>query len=347
MELQALRALRHPFIVKLRELIRSQYDGSLYYVFEYIDSDLCRLLKDHSSGLPEMHAADLMRQLFTGMVHMHQHNFFHRDIKPENILLDIATGSIRIADFGQARSLRARPPFTEYVGTRWYRSPECLLNDRTYSSPVDIWACGLIFAELLRGSPVFCGTSSIDQLYRIFTVLGHPLHDWPDFARLAQALRFRVPDRNGCGLIRVVPASLSPQCLAILTEVLNINPRRRPFAKKCLDNAFFSQLPSLDLDRLDTHRSRSSAMPEDKIDDKSLLLTMGTAASLESCGNTTVAEVAIDLDLDVDLDAELDAILGDGGGVGNSYSSNSAVGYLSHDVGGGEETSPFGSGAPR
>jgi len=323
-ELQALKALRHPFIVRLKELIRSQWDGSLYYIFEFLDSDLCRLLKDFPGGLEEMRAAELTRQHFAGLTHMHQHNFFHRDIKPENILLDVTTETIRIADLGQARSLRARPPFTDYVGTRWYRAPECLLRDRTYSSPVDIWASGLIFAELLRGSPMFCGTSTIDQLYKIFTVLGHPLHDWPDFAKLASALRFRVPDRNGCGISRVLPANISPQCNTFLAEMLSINPRRRPFARKCLENPYFSMLPAMDLDRLDTHRSRASTKhlyeTDKMMEDKSPRgrsvsdYISNSTRTLSASVNNTVAEAATDLD----LDAELDAILGDGGGASSS-----------------------------
>lgn len=317
-ELQALKALRHPFIVRLKELIRSQWDGSLYYIFEFLDSDLCRLLKDFPGGLEEMRAAELTRQHFAGLAHMHQHNFFHRDIKPENILLDVTTETIRIADLGQARSLRARPPFTDYVGTRWYRAPECLLRDRTYSSPVDIWASGLIFAELLRGSPMFCGTSTIDQLYKIFTVLGHPLHDWPDFAKLASALRFRVPDRNGCGISRVLPANISPQCHTFLAEMLSINPRRRPFARKCLENSYFSQLPPLDLDRMDTHRSRTSTKhlyeTDKMMEDRSPRGIIANSTRTLSALTNTLAETATDLD----LDAELDAILGDGGGASSS-----------------------------
>lgn len=312
-ELQALKALRHPFIVRLRELIRSSWDGSLYYIFEFLDSDLCRLLKEHTSGLEELRCAALVRQLFTGLAHMHQHNFFHRDMKPENVLLDAASETIRIADLGQARSLRARPPFTDYVGTRWYRAPECLLRDRSYSSPVDIWAGGLIFAELLRGSPLFCGTSTIDQLYKIFQVLHHPTTDWPDLVRLAQAVRFRVPDRNGCGVIRCVPPTATPQVHGVLTEILELNPRRRPTARKLLDHSFFSTLPplSLDVDRLDTHRSRASshvAMPEGTEEEK-LDEYPGVDDTPASGAEATVA-----VPDDVDLDAELDAILGEGGG---------------------------------
>mmetsp|Transcript_61271 Transcript_61271/g.171327 ORF Transcript_61271/g.171327 Transcript_61271/m.171327 type:complete len:615 (-) Transcript_61271:166-2010(-) len=305
-ELQALKVLRHPFIVRLRELIRNQWDGTLYYIFEFIDSDLSRLLREHPNGLEELRSAELSRQLFAGLAYMHQRNFFHRDLKPENVLLETARDTIRIADLGQARSLRARPPFTDYVGTRWYRAPECLLRDPGYSSPVDIWASGLICGELLRGSALFCGTSTIDQLYKIFTVLGQPLADWPDFARLAQAVRFRAPDRNGVGVARVLPRT-SPQAPAFLTEVLALNPRRRPLARKCLDHAFFAQLAALDIERLDTHRSKTSDRPSDEPPE-------GGPASdtvptdVEAAGTTQESpEFGADLD---DLDAELEKILG-------------------------------------
>lgn len=44
--------------------------------------------------------------------------FFHRDLKPENLL---CTGAdcCKIADFGLAREIRSRPPYTDYVSTRW------------------------------------------------------------------------------------------------------------------------------------------------------------------------------------------------------------------------------------
>jgi serine/threonine protein kinase len=305
-ELQALRSLRHPYIVRLRELLRNQRDGSLYYVFEFIDSDLCWLMKENADGLEESRAAELARQLFAGIAHMHQHGFFHRDLKPENVLLESTKETIRVADLGQARSLRARPPFTDYVGTRWYRAPECLLRDRGYSSPVDVWASGLIFAELMRGSPLFCGTSTVDQLFKIFSVLGQgqALADWPEFAKLANALRFKVPQQVGCGLGQMVPRA-SPQAVSVITEILNLNPRRRILAKRVLEHPYFAQLAGEM--QLDTHRSHVSSVPADddgKRDEEPL-----TSARQEPSHFTAVAaDTTSDL---VDLDAELDAILGD------------------------------------
>jgi len=248
-ELQALRVLRHPFIVRLRELLRSQDDGSLYYIFEYIDSDLLRFVKAHPDGATEDHACLLTRQLLSGLAHMHQHGFFHRDIKPENILLNPEEGTIRIADFGASRSLRARPPFTDYVGTRWYRAPECLLGTRTYSSPVDVWACGLVFAELLRGSPLFTGQSSIDQLHRIFHVLGwpdaSPNGDWPEYASMVEgmAVRLKTPHGHayGCGIDRIL-VKATPAAHAVLTEMLLVmNPRRRSSARRCIEHTVFAE----------------------------------------------------------------------------------------------------------
>eukprot|EP00927_Polykrikos_kofoidii_P054868 TRINITY_DN49219_c0_g1_i1.p1 TRINITY_DN49219_c0_g1~~TRINITY_DN49219_c0_g1_i1.p1 ORF type:complete len:926 (-),score=159.32 TRINITY_DN49219_c0_g1_i1:319-3096(-) len=255
-ELQALRALRHPFIVRLRELLRSPKDGSLYYIFEFVDGDLCRMMRPYPKGLDEERAGILFRQLLVGLAHMHQHGFFHRDVKPENVLYNPVEETVRLADFGEARSLRARPPFTDYVGTRWYRAPECLLRDRSYSSPVDIWASGLIFAELLRGTPVFCGTSSTDQLYKILAVLGVPQEtEFPTFSRMTSNIRFRVPTQKGCGLSRVLPSRTSPQAQALIDQILVMNPRSRPLGRKCLEHSFFGMLPPLDLERSESRRS--------------------------------------------------------------------------------------------
>jgi len=324
MELQALKALRHEFIVRLRELIRSQQDGSLYFVFEFLDSDLGQLIRRNPRGVEERLSMELARQLFAGLAHMHQMNFLHRDLKPENVLLDSSQKTIRIADMGQARSLRSRPPFTDYVGTRWYRAPECLLRDRSYSSPVDVWGAGLIFAELLRGTPLFCGTSSLDQLYKIFVVLGPPGKDWPEFLRLTSAIRFKTPGGAGCGLERVLP-NVAPFLQAFIGEVLVSNPRRRPVARRCLEHSVFAQLPPLGAERPDSRTSMPGCDEDEALPPGPGTANPGAASSGEppgreadaspvSAGLATAPAAAATVDLastfDVDLDAELDKILG-------------------------------------
>jgi serine/threonine protein kinase len=59
----------------------------------------------------------MLLQLASALAHMHKNGFFHRDLKPENLLL--AGGVLKVCDFGLAREIRSRPPFTDYVSTRW------------------------------------------------------------------------------------------------------------------------------------------------------------------------------------------------------------------------------------
>jgi len=331
-ELQALKALRHPFIVRLRELLRSPDDGSLYYIFEYVNSDLLRFVKEHPKGATEGKACELTRQLLAGLSYMHQLGFFHRDIKPENILYNAQQGTVRLADFGASRSLRARPPFTEYVGTRWYRAPEALLGCRTYSSPVDIWAAGLVFAELLRGSPLFMGQSTVDQLHRIFQVFGKPdtspSGEWPELSDLLQAMgvRLRVPPGKGCGLERILGVASAPLQAMLAETLLVLNPRRRASARRCVEHAIFAgcvkhadesspvgieERETVTADNVASSRptsihSRPDAKQEKVGEDGCEPVTVPTPPP----AYTPRPEGQGTLNVDVDIDDELDKILG-------------------------------------
>lgn len=112
-------------------------------------------------------------KIFQGLAFMHRHGFFHRDMKPENLLCS-GPELVKIADFGLARETRSRPPYTDYVSTRWYRAPEVLLHSINYNTPIDLWAVGCIMAELYTFRPLFPGTSEIDQIFKICSVLGTP-----------------------------------------------------------------------------------------------------------------------------------------------------------------------------
>ena len=71
-----------------------------------------------------------------------------------------------------AKEVRSKPPFTDYVSTRWYRSPEVILKSKNYNSPIDIFAVGAIMAELYNNKPLFPGKSEYDQLKKICEILG-------------------------------------------------------------------------------------------------------------------------------------------------------------------------------
>ena len=113
-----------------------------------------------------------MYQLIKAMDHMHRNGIFHRDIKPENIL--IMDECLKLADFGSCRGIYSKPPYTEYISTRWYRAPECLLTDGFYNYKMDMWGVGCVFFEIVSLFPLFPGTSELDQIAKIHDVIGTP-----------------------------------------------------------------------------------------------------------------------------------------------------------------------------
>ncbi|CAO3628449.1 unnamed protein product [Mucor fragilis] len=170
----------HINIVQLYDSFLSPTTSDLSFIMEYMDGgnlyQLMRERRHHSLPFNHCELRNILHQILSAVSHIHSHQVFHRDMKPENLLLDYSIGRpiIKLADFGLARELKSKPPYTEYVSTRWYRAPEVLLRSTEYSAPVDLWAIGAIFAELITLEPLFPGESEIDQIYRICEILGSP-----------------------------------------------------------------------------------------------------------------------------------------------------------------------------
>lgn len=147
--------------------------------------------------------------------------------------------TVKVADFGLAREIRSRPPYTDYVSTRWYRAPEVLMRSTHYNSPIDTWACGCIMAELFALGALFPGTSEADQVYKICSVLGTPTAEtWPEGLKLAAQMGFRYPPFVPTPLAQLVP-NASYEALALLSDLLQFDPYRRPTASQSLQYPFF------------------------------------------------------------------------------------------------------------
>lgn len=91
-------------------------------------------------------------------------------------------GNVKLADFGLARAFGLPvKTYTHEVVTLWYRAPEILLGAKEYSTPIDIWSIGCIFAEMAQRKALFIGDSEIDQIFKIFSVQGTPNDNyWPE-----------------------------------------------------------------------------------------------------------------------------------------------------------------------
>uniref|UniRef100_A0AC35TS82 Protein kinase domain-containing protein n=1 Tax=Rhabditophanes sp. KR3021 TaxID=114890 RepID=A0AC35TS82_9BILA len=170
-EVKCLKKLSHPNIIKLKEVLRE--NEILYFIFEFMNENLYELMKDRDRVMHENIIRNIIYQILQGLSYMHKNGYFHRDMKPENIMCN-GPELIKIADFGLAREVRSRPPFTDYVSTRWYRAPEILLRSLNYNSPIDLFAVGCIMAELYVLRPLFPGTSELDQIFKILTIMGTP-----------------------------------------------------------------------------------------------------------------------------------------------------------------------------
>lgn len=240
--------------------------------------------------------ATIFYQIVAGLLHMHTSGYFHRDMKPENILVTtiglfdytsvspvpLPNGSvendvvtiIKLADFGLAREIKSKPPYTDYVSTRWYRAPEILMLSKDYSCAVDMWALGTIMAELVNLVPLFPGADHLDQITKICEILGDPGDQygmdslnlpvgggpWPKGMKMARAVGYEYPKvcfiklvdmftclicdrlqfqpKNFYSLFaETVPISL----INCIRALLRYDADKRLTSKKCLDHAYVNE----------------------------------------------------------------------------------------------------------
>ncbi|KYQ91210.1 putative protein serine/threonine kinase [Tieghemostelium lacteum] len=234
-EIKVLRELNHPNIVKLKDVILEGND--LFLVFEYLENNLYEIIKDRSKLLPESKIRNIIYQIIQALHSMHQHNYFHRDLKPENILL--LNETVKLADFGLAREIQSKPPFTDYISTRWYRAPEVLLRSTQYNAQIDIWAIGAIMAELYSLKPLFPGSSEIDQLFKICSVLGSPTpQTWNDGIKLAGSMNFKFPHMSPNSLSNLLP-NASTDAIDLMYELLKYDPTKRLSTASALNHPYF------------------------------------------------------------------------------------------------------------
>lgn len=239
-EISLLKELEHNNIVRLIEVIHSE--SKLFLVFEYIDQDLKKFMDLHGP-IPEENAKRILYQLFSGVEFCHSHRVLHRDLKPQNLLIGMQGEHqvIKLADFGLARAFGIPVrTYTHEVVTLWYRAPEILLGAKQYACPVDIWSIGCIFAEMVTKRPLFPGDSEIDELFRIFRVLGTPTEEvWPGVTSL-QDYKINFPKWVAQPLAEFFPM-LSPNAISILQCSLTYDPSRRISARAAMQHPLFTQ----------------------------------------------------------------------------------------------------------
>ena len=239
-EVKMLKLLRQENIVQLREAFRRK--GKLYLVFEFVERNLLEVLEESSNGIGEDMVRSYIYQLCKAIEYCHRQDVVHRDIKPENLL--ISTGhELKLCDFGFARIMPKGGPMTDYVATRWYRSPELLLGS-PYSKGVDIWAIGCIMGELTDGQPLFPGENEVDQLYLIQKTLGPLTSDqYEAFQKNPRFLGLKFPEIGRPeALEKRYMGKLSRVALNFMKSLLKMDSKQRLTAAETLQHPYFDQI---------------------------------------------------------------------------------------------------------
>lgn len=221
-------------------------------------------------------------QILKGLCCIHHQGFIHRNIKPDNIFIN-RNGDIKIGDFGLSRLITVpHIPYTpedpkdrERSGREarrlWYRAPELLLRKTIYSFEIDIWSFGCLLAELAQNEPLFNGETEIEQLFKIFRLIGSPndsnwnsVSDNLDFRlsfpkwengyfsyvcynEQSQEYQFLhkllVPSREKAfKKLQALGDILGGDGLDLLWNCLMLNPQLRPHASVLLNHQFFDEI---------------------------------------------------------------------------------------------------------
>ncbi|KAI9221510.1 protein serine/threonine kinase [Blastocladiella britannica] len=242
-EISLLKELKQTNIVRLYDVLHT--DKKLTLVFEFMDSDLKKYLDANAGDLDSAVVRQFMYQLLKGIAFCHEHRVLHRDLKPQNLLIN-KKGELKLADFGLARAFGI--PVRSYsneVVTLWYRAPDVLMGSRQYSTSIDIWSAGCIFAEMSTGRPLFPGSSVPDQLLRIFKLVGTPSEaTWPGCTALPD-WRADMPAMDPVPLGPYVPklaADGTGQGVDLLRELLEVRPDMRVDALSALSHSYFDAI---------------------------------------------------------------------------------------------------------
>lgn len=241
-EISLLKQLQHESIVKLYDVVHTE--KRLTLVFEFLDQDLKKYLDAcGESGLNDHTVKSFLYQLLQGVAYCHEHRVLHRDLKPQNLLINME-GQLKLADFGLARAFGIPVRnYTHEVVTLWYRAPDVLLGSQTYSTQVDIWSIGCIFAEMSNGRPLFPGSSESDQLHRIFKTLGTPsVTDWPSMVDLPEYQSTNNFPNYTIQSFRKICRRLDNAGLDLLSRMLQYDPDRRISAEEAMEHPYFDDL---------------------------------------------------------------------------------------------------------
>ncbi|GMM53667.1 serine/threonine protein kinase [Maudiozyma humilis] len=246
-ELEIMKLLQHPNIVDLKYFFYEKDDQNEVYlnlILECMPQSLYQRLRHfvhQRAQMPRLEVKFYAYQMFKSLNYLHEcAHVCHRDIKPQNLLVDPATWSLKLCDFGSAKQLKPQEPNVSYICSRYYRAPELIFGATNYTNQIDVWSSGCVMAELLLGQPMFPGESGIDQLVEIIKILGTPTRD--EIATMnPNYMEHKFPQIKAIPLSRVFKKE-DDLTVAFLEHTLQYSPLARATALQCLLHPYFDEL---------------------------------------------------------------------------------------------------------
>ncbi|XP_059618772.1 stress-activated protein kinase JNK isoform X1 [Phlebotomus argentipes] len=251
-EFKLMKLVNHKNIIGLLNAFTPQRTleefQDVYLVMELMDANLCQVIQ---MDLDHERMSYLLYQMLCGIKHLHSAGIIHRDLKPSNIVVK-SDCTLKILDFGLARTAGTTFMMTPYVVTRYYRAPEVILG-MGYHENVDIWSVGCIMGEMIRGGVLFPGTDHIDQWNKIIEQLGTPSASF--MARLQPTVRNYVENRpryTGYQFDKLFPDVLFPsdssehsrlrasQARDLLSKMLVVDPEHRISVDQALVHSYIN-----------------------------------------------------------------------------------------------------------
>jgi len=239
-EICILKELKHRNVVRLHDVLHSERKMTM--VFEYCEQDLKKYFDSCGGEIEPAVVQSFMYQLLRGLAFCHHQNVLHRDLKPQNLLIN-RSGELKLADFGLARSFGIPVRcYSAEVVTLWYRPPDVLFGAKLYTTTIDTWSAGCIFAEISNaGIPLFPGNDVDDQLKRIFKILGTPTEQtWPGVSKLPDFKIF-PPYPSNANWSNLTP-KLNSAGLDLLKNLIICNPKNRLTADAAMKHSYFTNV---------------------------------------------------------------------------------------------------------
>jgi serine/threonine protein kinase len=238
-EISILKSVHHASIVTFLDVVHES--NGLTLVMEFVKHNLRLLLCS-----PQPLSPDLVRsyafQLLACLAYLHDLGIVHNNIRPKNLLLT-RSGMLKVCSFDHAQMLWHWAP--EHValdcGVPWYRPPEELVGAPVIPEKVDVWSAGCVIAEMVRRGPLSPGDSSVDEFFKIASMMGIPPADeWPELYEVAAQQGLNIQARPAAFLTEWEGAE--PELVNFLLKMLEMDPKKRASARELLTHQYFNRV---------------------------------------------------------------------------------------------------------